>query len=161
MHLLSWGSAPWMGLDLDARCAAMLRTPMAPPALERLVKVCLAKDPDDRLQTAHDVMQELKWVAEGSQAGVPAALTASRKSRERLAWSAFTVAALAALFGGLLLTPQSRESPRMFQSSILPPPRPGRGPPESVARAPAAPIRDGNVMGKRSSTSASTRDSWQ
>jgi len=31
---------------------------MTPPALERVVKVCLAKDPDDRLQTAHDVMQE-------------------------------------------------------------------------------------------------------
>jgi len=40
--------------------------PMTPPALDRLVKVCLAKDPDDRLQTAHDVMQELKWIAEAS-----------------------------------------------------------------------------------------------
>jgi Tol biopolymer transport system component len=38
--------------------------PLTPPSLERLVKVCLAKDPDDRLQTAHDVMQELKWIAE-------------------------------------------------------------------------------------------------
>ena len=34
--------------------------PVTPPALERLVKVCLAKDPDERLQTAHDVMLELK-----------------------------------------------------------------------------------------------------
>ncbi len=59
--------------------------PMTPPALERLVKVCLAKDPDDRLQTAHDVMQELKWIVEaGSAAGAPVA--ARRKSRERLAW---------------------------------------------------------------------------
>jgi len=61
--------------------------PLAPPALERLVKVCLAKDPDDRLQTAHDVMQELKWIAEaGSAAGVPAPVAARRRSRERLAW---------------------------------------------------------------------------
>ncbi len=61
--------------------------PLAPATLERLVKVCLAKDPDDRLQTAHDVMQELKWIAEaGSAAGVPAPVAARHRNRERLAW---------------------------------------------------------------------------
>ena len=29
--------------------------PLSPPALERLVRACLAKDPDERWQTAHDV----------------------------------------------------------------------------------------------------------
>ncbi len=38
--------------------------PTSPPMLERLIKSCLAKDPDERLQTAHDVKLELKWVAE-------------------------------------------------------------------------------------------------
>src|SRR5213594_4388516 len=57
--------------------------PMVPPALDRVVKTCLAKDPEDRWQTAHDVMLELKWVAEGgSQAGVPAPVVARRKIRE-------------------------------------------------------------------------------
>src|SRR5437867_7783347 len=51
--------------------------PMTPPALDPVVKTCLAKDPDDRWQTAHDVMLQLKWIAEGgSQAGVPAPLVA-------------------------------------------------------------------------------------
>jgi eukaryotic-like serine/threonine-protein kinase len=54
--------------------------PMTPPALDRLVKVCLAKDPDDRLQTAHDVMQELKWIAEGGPAASGTA--ALRHTRE-------------------------------------------------------------------------------
>jgi len=46
--------------------------PLTPPALERVVSICLAKDPDERRQTAHDVLLELKWIAEGgSQAGVP------------------------------------------------------------------------------------------
>src|SRR5216683_83658 len=70
--------------------------PMTPPALDRVVKTCLAKDPDDRWQTAHDVMLQLKWIAEGgSQAGVPAPLVARRKGRERLAWSVAAVLALA------------------------------------------------------------------
>ncbi len=49
---------------------------MTPPALDRVVKTCLAKDPEDRWQTAHDVASELRWIAEGgSQAGVPAPLS--------------------------------------------------------------------------------------
>src|SRR6202790_594731 len=39
--------------------------PMTPPALDRVVKKCLAKVPDKRWQTASDVCDELKWIAEG------------------------------------------------------------------------------------------------
>ena len=46
--------------------------PLSPPALERVVKRCLMKDPDDRWQSARDMMHELQWiVAAGSQAGAP------------------------------------------------------------------------------------------
>ena len=46
--------------------------PMSPPALEHLTTACLAKDPDERLQTAHDVKVGLRWIAQtGSQTGVP------------------------------------------------------------------------------------------
>ncbi|CAN5886684.1 hypothetical protein BH24ACI5_BH24ACI5_28430 [soil metagenome] len=37
---------------------------MSPPALDRVVRTCLAKDPDDRWQNAHDLANELKWIAE-------------------------------------------------------------------------------------------------
>jgi len=37
--------------------------PLAPPALDRIVKRCLAKDPDDRWQSARDLMFELKEVS--------------------------------------------------------------------------------------------------
>ena len=48
--------------------------PLAPPALDYLVKRCLNKDPRQRLQTALDLTSELQWVAEGgSQVGIPAA----------------------------------------------------------------------------------------
>lgn len=39
--------------------------PMTPPALDRVVKKCLAKEPDQRWQTASDLCGELKWIAEG------------------------------------------------------------------------------------------------
>jgi len=46
--------------------------PMAPPALDRLIRTCLAKDPEERIQTAHDVKLQLQWIAEGdSQTGPP------------------------------------------------------------------------------------------
>jgi serine/threonine protein kinase/Tol biopolymer transport system component len=42
--------------------------PLSPPALERLVKKCLEKDPDDRWQNASDLASELEWIAQsGSQ----------------------------------------------------------------------------------------------
>ena len=39
--------------------------PLAPPALDFLVRTCMAKDPDARFQTAHDVLLYLNWIAEG------------------------------------------------------------------------------------------------
>ena len=36
---------------------------LSPPGLEHLVKTCLAKNPEDRRQTAHDVVLELEWMA--------------------------------------------------------------------------------------------------
>jgi serine/threonine protein kinase len=45
---------------------------MAPPALDRAVKKCLAKDPEERWQSVRDLRDELKWIGEGSsQVGVP------------------------------------------------------------------------------------------
>jgi len=60
---------------------------LTPPALERTVMRCLEKEPDDRYQTARDVMLDLKWISDaGSRAGVAAPVAARRKSRERMAW---------------------------------------------------------------------------
>jgi eukaryotic-like serine/threonine-protein kinase len=96
--------------------------PMTPPALDRVVKTCLAKEPDDRWQTAHDVMLQLKWIAEGgSQAGVPAPVVAKRKGRERLAWGVAAVLALATVALAALAFARPRAVQRAVRSSILPP----------------------------------------
>src|ERR1700735_671207 len=63
--------------------------PMAPPALERVVKTCLEKDPDERWQNAGDLKRELGWIASaGSQAGIPAPVDSKRKTRDRAIWIA-------------------------------------------------------------------------
>src|SRR6266849_3176509 len=69
--------------------------PMTPPALERAIKTCLAKDPDGRWQTASDLTRELKWIAE-SGSHVNMAPAAAAKSI-RVRWQG------ALLWGGTIL----------------------------------------------------------
>ena len=74
--------------------------PMTPFALDRLIRKCLAKDPDARWQSAADVADELRWIAEGgSQVGMPAVLRSARRFRERL-WigGALAIAAAGVVF---------------------------------------------------------------
>ena len=93
--------------------------PMAPPALERVVRTCLAKEPDERWQSAHDVAAELRWIAEaGSQVGAPAPVVSRRKNRERLAW---VVAAIAVAVAGWLAFTRARPAPplRALRANVL------------------------------------------
>src|SRR5579863_2257713 len=86
--------------------------PMTPAALDRVVKRCLAKEPDDRWQTARDLHQELKWVAEGgSQTVVPVDATApAERTRMLRRWAlvsglACLIVAVVAAFVGWSLKP--------------------------------------------------------
>ena len=78
--------------------------PLSPPGLDRVVKKCLEKDPDERWQSAHDLEDELKWVAEGSAATAvaPAASRAGHRSSARLAWATVGVLSVALIAGALL-----------------------------------------------------------
>jgi Tol biopolymer transport system component len=72
--------------------------PMTPPALVRIIRTCLAKNPGDRFQTAHDLCLQLRWVEEGgSAAGLAAPVVTHRKRRERVLWLGGAI--LAALLG--------------------------------------------------------------
>ena len=95
--------------------------PMAPPALDRIVRTCLAKDPEERWQSAADVRRELRWIAEGSAAGEGASIaTAShrrRRVRERVAWAVAALAVIGAAFG--LWRPRpSRSAPELVRFPI-------------------------------------------
>ena len=78
---------------------------MSPPALDRVVKTCLAKDPDDRWQSARDVMSQLRWIAEGSsQPGSlppPTVAPAASSRRRRLLLLGAGVAVVLLALGGI------------------------------------------------------------
>src|SRR5205809_3382430 len=70
--------------------------PLVPPALDRVIRTCLAKDPDDRWQSAGDIKRELEWLAEtGASAGVAMVPTARARKALSLYGVAATVVALA------------------------------------------------------------------
>ena len=96
--------------------------PMSPSGLDRLVKVCLAKDPDARWQTAHDVglqLQTLTDTGPASSAGVDAA--PSRRRSRWVPW-AIAAAALALATFALLRARGVVPSPaRAVQFPLLPP----------------------------------------
>jgi Tol biopolymer transport system component len=96
--------------------------PMTPPALEQLVRGLIAKDPEERIQTAHDVKLQLQWMTEGgSKAGVPAPVVARRRSRERLAWLAAAVLFVVAAGLGWAVFRGAPPRAGTMRVSVLPP----------------------------------------
>jgi serine/threonine protein kinase len=66
-------------------------------ALDHIVRRTLAKAPDDRFQTARDLLLELKWVAEERPESGTQSTTARPATRERLLTTLLTIASIAAL----------------------------------------------------------------
>ncbi|HEX7705943.1 MAG TPA: protein kinase [Thermoanaerobaculia bacterium] len=69
--------------------------PMTPPALEHVVRRCMAKDPDDRWQSAADIASQLQWISEAGSQVAPVAV------RRRRTLNRYLLPA-AALLAGLL-----------------------------------------------------------
>ncbi|MBI3402011.1 MAG: serine/threonine-protein kinase [Acidobacteria bacterium] len=102
-------------------------SPLATASLDRVVRKCLAKDPDARWQSARDLVDELKWIAEdGASATVSAApvVAASVKAaRPWLGWAIAGVATLAAAaLGAIALTrsPAVPSAPRTRFTITMP-----------------------------------------
>ncbi len=91
--------------------------PTSPAALERVVRTCLAKDPEERWQSAADIRRELAWITEG-----PAPEARAAGSSPSRAWFPWTVAAAAVLLAAVAFTRRSTPAlaPRM-ELSIVPP----------------------------------------
>ncbi len=73
--------------------------PLAPPSLERLIKTCLEKDPEDRWQSMHDITSELRWIAESSSQTQTVPYVQKKIAKpNRLGWIVAIVLGLLSIF---------------------------------------------------------------
>jgi len=96
--------------------------PMSPAALDRLVKKCLAKDRDERWQSARDLMTQLEWMAEAREAPAPAEPAPQRAVSGRLVWAALAALLLIAATAVAVSVVHFREpAPEVAKLALLPP----------------------------------------
>jgi serine/threonine protein kinase len=130
--------------------------PMVPPVLEHLVKTCLAKDPQARWQTAHDVLLQLTWITETTpQMSAHKPVVARRKHRERLAWASAAALLLALAAISWIHFSQTRASTRLTRFVI---PQP-----ENLNYAPGSPpivSPDGRTIAMIGQNAAGQRAIW-
>ena len=110
------GTRPFKGNSKAGLIAAVLtgepapivaRRAEVPASLSRVVHRCLAKDPDDRWQSARDVMLELAWIANaGALDDSPEPTVKRGRVREWIAWG-LALASLVAVLALLVDRPQS------------------------------------------------------
>lgn len=96
---------------------------MTPPPLDRAVRRCLEKDPDERWQTAHDLKRELEWIRETASAvGAPGGASRQKSTKPVLAFTLLlgSMASLATV--AALYVYQAQPEARVVKLSVgLPP----------------------------------------
>lgn len=88
------------------RSIASLR-PATPPILEQIVDRCLAKDPDERWQSVHDLSQCLLWSAELAPLGQSSPVAPNRL-KTAVALSILGVALAAVVFGIVVVSREAK-----------------------------------------------------
>jgi serine/threonine-protein kinase len=94
------GRRPFDGSSPATVIAAIMERPapsigsVAPPALDRPLKRCLEKDPENRWQNARDLKTELEWIAQGP--GDVSTVPTSATLRRPLPWIVVTMLAVVA-----------------------------------------------------------------
>ena len=94
--------------------------PAASPTLDHVAKRCLEKDPEDRWQTAHDLMVQLRWIAEGGAGGLSTALPAAAGEQDKRVSIALATALVlvAVLAVPTILYLRGSEDPEAFQFRV-------------------------------------------
>jgi eukaryotic-like serine/threonine-protein kinase len=83
-----------------------------PGPLDRVVRRCLAKDAEERWQSAGDLKAELEWIAQGSAANAKLPTVTEQGSRwgGRMLWSGIAAGAAVAALAGMAIL-RGREKP--------------------------------------------------
>jgi Tol biopolymer transport system component/tRNA A-37 threonylcarbamoyl transferase component Bud32 len=98
--------------------------PRVPAALDRMIRICLAKDPDERFQSAHDIKLQLQLLAEGDEQR-PETATVVATQPSRVPWIAAAVTALVAIGLGAAFVQQALQPKPVVRSTVLPPDKVG------------------------------------
>jgi Tol biopolymer transport system component len=97
--------------------------PLTPSTLERTIKKCLEKVPDDRWQSASDLASQLKWISEGGiGSGSAPAVAAKGPARWITAGLAFLAAGALAVTGFVLWKSKSPNEKAVVRLSLTMPP---------------------------------------
>src|SRR5262245_18084519 len=99
--------------------------PLAPATLDRVVRKCLAKQPERRWQSVSDLSDALRWVVDAPPPQAPIPVAAGRRSN-RVMWASLMVASIATLTAIALAFAYSRSGSRGDGRTIrlsIPPPR--------------------------------------
>ena len=91
--------------------------PMTPPWLDRVVRNCLAKDPDERWQSAHDIVAQLRSIAEVPGGDVRGRGRPFRSERLLVRLLAAAVGLLAIALAVVVMSRQGEE-PRVVRTAI-------------------------------------------
>jgi eukaryotic-like serine/threonine-protein kinase len=94
--------------------------PQIPASFDYLVATCLAKDREERIQTAHDVRLQLKGIAQSSQASPVQAAAAPRSLGSRLLLAVSAILLLCAAISFLLA--RGGSGPQLALRAYIPPP---------------------------------------
>ena len=107
--------------------------PLAPAALDRLVRTCLAKVPDERWQSAADLTRELQWIGEMEPDTAARVRPSGRVWKWTTAGSLVTAAGLAVLLALAWRAPAELRRSEQFEIVL-----PGSAPLAAAAAMPLA-----------------------
>ncbi|MCW5977526.1 MAG: serine/threonine-protein kinase [Bryobacteraceae bacterium] len=129
------GKTPFEGKSMAGIMAAILTSAppsvaasgtVLPPALDRVIRKCMAKRPDDRWQSARDLRDELQWIADGCPKTPaeepPRPRRTARERRAMLGWVVSALALLVAAVFAFLWWRAPVGAPGVTRFAIHPPP---------------------------------------
>ncbi|MGH9368347.1 MAG: protein kinase domain-containing protein, partial [Thermoanaerobaculia bacterium] len=129
LHEMLTGQKAFAGATRASLIGAVLRDepppvsrlqPVAPRALDRVVSTCLAKEPEERWQTARDVALQLDGIRRDQSAAEPELAAPAGRAHSILPWAVAAGLAFAAV--GSLVWLRPKASPFVMKSFLLPPP---------------------------------------
>jgi Tol biopolymer transport system component/predicted Ser/Thr protein kinase len=125
LYELITGQRAFEGKSAASLIAAILErtpAPLEPAGLNRVVETCLAKDPDDRFQTARDLKRALRWAVDAGPADGRLSTTGHGPVPQRWPWLVAALMTLVAAGMGGYFVMRSTPPPLVSRFTVDAPP---------------------------------------